>query len=191
MKCQVEEKEHFRHLLLFEFNRGATAAEAIRTICSVYGEDTIGERTARTWFSRFKSGNFDLKDVPHTVRTTNLDEGYLNSLIQEDPRQTTRELANIMGCDHTTIVRHLKSMGKVQKLGSWVPHVLNENSKNQRVSISASLLARHHSARQQHQSFLSRIVTGDEKWCLYVNFKQRREWLSPDKQATPRAKQYL
>jgi histone-lysine N-methyltransferase SETMAR len=36
--------------------------------------------------------------------------------------------------------------------------------------------------------FLSHIVTGDEKWCLYVNFKQREEWLSPDKQATPHAK---
>jgi histone-lysine N-methyltransferase SETMAR len=49
------------------------------------------------------------------------------------------------------------------------------------------LLARHRLAHQ-HQSFLSCILTGDEKWCLYVNFKQRKEWLSPDKQATPRAK---
>ena len=36
-----------------------------------------------------------------------------------------------------------------------------------------------------------RIVTGDEKWCFYVNMKQRKEWLSPDKQETPRAKQDL
>lgn len=25
-------------------------------------------------------------------------------------------------------------------------------------------------------------------WCLYINFKERKEWLSPDKQATLRAK---
>jgi histone-lysine N-methyltransferase SETMAR len=60
--------------------------------------------------------------------------------------------------------------------------------KNQRVAICASLLAHHRLARQQPQYFLSRIITGDEKWCLYVNFKQRKEWLSPDKQATPCAK---
>jgi hypothetical protein len=77
-------------------------------------------------------------------------------------------------------------MVKVQKLGVWEPHVLTQNNKdnkNQSVAICASLLA-----RQKHQSFLSCIVTGDEKWCLYVNFKQRKEWLGPDKQATTRAK---
>jgi histone-lysine N-methyltransferase SETMAR len=50
------------------------------------------------------------------------------------------------------------------------------------------LLAHHCLACHQHQSFVSCIVTGDEKWCLYINFKQRKEWLSPDKQATPHAK---
>jgi hypothetical protein len=93
-----------------------------------------------------------------------------------------------MGCDHATIVQHLESMGKVQKLGAWVPHILTQDNKNQHVAICACLLARHHLAHQQHQSFLSCIVNGDEKWCLYVNFKQRKEWLSPDKQATPSAK---
>jgi hypothetical protein len=89
-----------------------------------------------------------------------------------------------MGCDHATIVQHLQSMGKVQKLGVWVPHILTQDNKNQRVTICASLLACHHLA-QQYQSFLSHIVTGNEKWHLYVNFKQRKEWLSPDMQATP------
>jgi hypothetical protein len=53
-----------------------------------------------------------------------------------------------MGCDHATIVRHQQSMGKVQKVGVWVPHILTPDNKNQRVAICASLLA-----RQQHQSF--------------------------------------
>jgi hypothetical protein len=79
-------------------------------------------------------------------------------------------------------------MGKVKKLGVWVLHILTQDSKNQGVAIWAFFLARHRLARQQYQYFLSRIVTGDEKLCLYVNFKQRKEWLSPDKQATPRAK---
>jgi histone-lysine N-methyltransferase SETMAR len=95
-----------------------------------------------------------------------------------------------MGCEHATIVRHLQSTVKFQNLGVWVPHILTEDNKNQRVAICATLLA-HHRLTHQHQSFLSRIVTGDEKWCLYVNFKQRKEWLSPDKQATPHVKSDL
>ena len=37
MECQVEEKEHFRHLLLYFFNRQENAAEAARNIREVYG----------------------------------------------------------------------------------------------------------------------------------------------------------
>jgi ribosome modulation factor len=79
-------------------------------------------------------------------------------------------------------------MGKVHMPGVWVPHILTQDNKNHRVAICASLLARHGLARRQHQSVSSRIVTGDEKLCFYVSLKQRKEWLGPDKQATPRAK---
>ena len=56
MECQVDKNEHFRHHLLFAFNRGAKATEAAREICAVYGEGAIAERTARYWFAKFKSG---------------------------------------------------------------------------------------------------------------------------------------
>ena len=49
MECQAEKNVHFRHLLLFAFNRGFTAAKAARDICVVYGENAMAERTARYW----------------------------------------------------------------------------------------------------------------------------------------------
>ena len=49
--------------------------------------------------------------------------------IQDDPRQCAQELANMMNCDHSIIVRHLHSMGKGTacskqntKIGGW-PYV--------------------------------------------------------------------
>jgi hypothetical protein len=47
MECQIEKNEHFRHLLLYKFNRGDKAAEAAQNICAIYGEDSISERTAQ------------------------------------------------------------------------------------------------------------------------------------------------
>jgi hypothetical protein len=47
MECQIEKNEHFRHLLLYEFNRGSKAGEAARNICAVYGEDSVAESTAQ------------------------------------------------------------------------------------------------------------------------------------------------
>jgi hypothetical protein len=65
---------------------------------------------------------------------------------------------------------------------------LTQDNKNQCVAICASLLAHDRVAHQHHQSFFPRIVTDNEKWRLYINFKQRKERLSPDKQATLHAK---
>ena len=43
MECQVEKLEHFRHILLFEFNREAKAAEAALTF-ALYMETMPSER---------------------------------------------------------------------------------------------------------------------------------------------------
>ena len=56
MECQVDKIEHFRHHLLFAFNRGVNAAEAAREICSVYGNGGIPESTAAVGFRALKMG---------------------------------------------------------------------------------------------------------------------------------------
>ena len=184
-------KTHFRHLLYFAFRRGQKASEAAREICAVYGEDAIAERTARDWFAKFKNGNFDLEDTPRTGRPTEFDEDHLKTLVKEDGRQTCRELAEKMNSSAMTISRHLESLGFVQKLGAWVPHALTENNKNKRLKIAAQHLARHRATRDHKRRFLHRIVTGDEKWCLYVNVKQRKEWVAPESTPKPRIKNDL
>lgn len=187
MECQVERKAHFRHLLLFIFNRdgnNANAAKARRDICAVYGENALSERTAQWWFSRFKNGHFNLNDEERSGRPIKLDEDRLNDLLHENPRQSTRELAVQLACDQKTVVNHLHSMGKVQKLGAWVPHALSESNKLQRSTIAAGLLARHKATRGYKDRFLHRIITGDEKWCVYVNMNHRKQWLSPNKKNT-------
>ena len=112
MECKMEKLEHFRHILLFEFNRGAKAARAARNFCAVYGDNAIGESKARKWFSRFKEDRFDINDIPRSGSLSRFDEDSLNTSIHNDPRHCTRELANVLNSDHSTIVRHLHSMGK-------------------------------------------------------------------------------
>ena len=72
------------------------------------------------WFYRFKEDRFDISDTPRSGRLSVFDEDRLNTLIHNDPRQCTRELANVMNCDHSTIVQHLYSIGKVKKSGVCV-----------------------------------------------------------------------
>lgn len=75
----------------------------------------------------------------------------MNVGIHYDSHQSTQTLASMD--DQSTTVQHLLSMGKVLKLGLWVPHVLRKSNKKHHINICASL------------------VTIVEKGCPYVNIK--------------------
>ena len=83
----------------------------------VYQEGVIGESTTRKWFAKFKNGNFDIDDMPHSGRPFKFDEHNLKALLKEERCQTSRELAEKINCDQKTIINHLHSMGFAEKLG--------------------------------------------------------------------------
>ena len=85
----MEKLEHFQHILLFEFNRGAKAADAARNTCAVYDDNAIGESMARKRFSHFEDDCFDISDTPHSERPSGFDKDHLNTLIHNDPRLCT------------------------------------------------------------------------------------------------------
>ena len=120
---------HFRHLLYFAFRRGQNTTEAVRGICTVYGEDVISNRAGQRWFSKFKNGDFELEDAPRSGRPSRFDDDRLMELLKEAGHQTSQELAEKMGCCQRTIINHLRSMGYTQKVGAWVPRKLTESNK--------------------------------------------------------------
>jgi len=57
-----------------------------------------------------------------------------------------------------------------------VPHELNDRQMERRQNTCQILLT-----RQKRQSFLHRIVTGDEKWIYFHNLKEirKKSWVDP------------
>jgi [histone H3]-lysine36 N-dimethyltransferase SETMAR len=159
--------------MLYEFQLGNNASAAARNICTALGEGTVAERTCRDWFKRFREGDISLEDYPRSGRPVECNVEQLQALVEDNPRLTTRELSTTLGCNQSTIDRHLQQMGKVSKLGSWVPHQLTPDNIQQRVTICHSLLS-----KRNRQRFLQQIVTGDEKWVLYVNHTRKRQWVN-------------
>ncbi len=111
------------------------------------------------------------------------DDEALQALLDADPRQTTRELAEQLNCHHSTVECHLHALGKAHKYGRLVPHQLSKDNLVQPASICASLLF-----RQKHEPFLDRIITGDEKWVCYINVRRRRQWPDPGEKSFPDVK---
>ena len=61
------------------------------------------------------------------------------SIMEADPLKITQEVAEELNVDHSTIIWHLKQIGKVKKLSKWVPQELTTNQKNYRFEVSSSL----------------------------------------------------
>ena len=113
--------------------------------------------------------------MPCSGRPFEFDKDHLKALLKEESCQTSHELPKKINCDQKMILNHHYSMG----LGVWMPHELSKNNKENCPQIASQHLAHHQATHGHKQHFLYRIITGDEKWCLYINMKQRKEWVAP------------
>jgi len=96
------------------------------------------------------------------------EDSELQTLLEDDA-QTQQQLAIQLNVTREAVFIRLKSMGKIQKMGKWIPHELKERQQENRKTTCEMLLARY-----KRKSFLHRIVTGDEKWIYFENPKGKR-----------------
>lgn len=164
-------KTHFRHLLLFHFWKGKSAAETRREICDVYGAEAITSTICQFWFKRFRSGEFNLEDVDRPGRPTAIDDDKILQLIKNDRQLTTREISQSLNVTHATVANRLKKLGMVKKSDVWVPHELSERNLIKRIDTCDLLLKRY-----SKKKILKRLITGDEKWIVYNNVIRKRSW---------------
>lgn len=177
------DREHLRTCMFYDFKSGLKAVESYRRLCQAFGPNVVSERTTRDWFKRFKEGDADFQDKPRSGRPSTFDDERLLQLLNADPRRTTRELAEDFGCHHSTIHDHLHALGKIVKQGMWVPHDLTDNDRKRRIDTCTTLLS-----YRRTTGWLDSIITGDEKWVLYVNIARRHSWVSSGEPAATQPK---
>ena len=137
-------------------------------------------RAAQIWFQKFNKGDLSLQNKVRTGRTLSIDPDELRTAVESNPSTITRELSVELQTSSSTVFRHLKMMGKINRSPKDVPRDLTQQQEQRRVQICKELLKNPNDDR-----FLKRIVTCDEKWILLNNPNLKRHWLDPKQPALP------
>ncbi|EPB70169.1 hypothetical protein ANCCEY_10745 [Ancylostoma ceylanicum] len=95
----------------YEYLQGHNAADATAHICAAFKEDVIFCWTVNRLFQRFEFGDILLENRPRSGRSTDCNDEALRDALREKLGATTRELSVAVGCDRTTIIRHLQALG--------------------------------------------------------------------------------
>lgn len=83
-------KQHFRHILLFYYRKGKNAVQASKKLTDVYEKVCWQYASARTGSLKFRSGHFDVEDVPRSGRPVEADKDAIKVLVDANWRITAR-----------------------------------------------------------------------------------------------------
>ena len=122
-------------------------------------------------FAKFHCREFNLEDEPRLGRSSHIDDDVLRTLVQNTPRISTEKVATSLNVNRSTAFRRLKNMGFDLKLDIWVPHLLTERNKIERISAAVSLLG-----WLKNEPFWDQLATGDEKGVLYNSIQCKHTW---------------
>ncbi|KAG5339250.1 SETMR methyltransferase, partial [Acromyrmex charruanus] len=96
-------------------------------------------------------------------------EDTLSKKVERDKHASTMEIARELGIDHKTVLNHLHKAGSKKEARLDSSRIKNMMD---RINICDTLLK-----RNEIESFLKRIITGDEKWITYDNRIRKRSWI--------------
>ena len=74
--------------------------------------------------------------MPHSRRPSEFDKDHLKTLLKEETRQTSCELAKKINCDQKTILNHLHSMGMPK---NWESGYLMSLAKTKKIAFKLLL----------------------------------------------------
>lgn len=143
-------------------------------------------QTVRNWFRKFKIGNFSVKDRHRSGRPKVIDYRRLRTLVENNPNQTTRTLAQTFHCTNSTIYLALKAIGYKSLHGYIVPHIMSQETRQRRIEVCQENLDLY-----RGDDWLNDIVTSDEKYVLYENFTRHRQWVQSADRILPFVKATL
>ena len=145
----------------------------------MHGSCAVDRSTVGRWVQRVKasgSGETELHDRPRSGRPATATSPdmlqHTNSIIHADWHITNRQLAVQLSVSNGSAMATIDALGYSNVCTRWVPQSLTTEHRCQRKAIYSEL-SEHFDA--EGETFLSRIVRGDETWAHHYEPEMKRQ----------------
>ena len=133
------------------------------------------------WFKRFKEGRMSVGEDPRPGRpSTSTNDDHVDrvrAVILGNRRLTVREVADEVGISTGSFHQIFTEKLQLRRFSAkFVPSLLTDGQKENRVGISRELLAN----AKGNENFLKNIITGDETWVYGYDVEttmQSSQWI--------------
>jgi histone-lysine N-methyltransferase SETMAR len=168
MACSSSEvkQREYRPMIFYDWKKGLSANQCHESMCSAFGSSAPSMATITYWYREFVRGRRSFEDEDRPGRPVEIvtDEVVqrVEKLVRYNRSITTREIAESVGIGSAAVQTILHDRLALRKLSSrWVPHLLSEVEKQQRVDWCRFMLEKFEEGRSKR---VGEILTGDETW---------------------------
>jgi len=146
----------------------------------------------RKWVRMFNEGRENVHDDARSGLTSMVYYDLarkVNERVRDDRRFTISDLSlHFPQISRTLLYDIVRShLGYRKVCARWVPEMLTEEYKKQRVACALTFLMRYHKERD---GMLSRIVTGDETWVSHITPESKQHSLHWKHTGSPKRKRF-
>lgn len=186
------EKNEVRIVIKYLTLKGLSITDIKNELDSTLGDSSPSTSTIHKWHSEFKRGSMSTNDAPRSGRPKMAaDEGNVEKvkeIVLSDRRLKVREIAEASGIPKSSVFRILhEDLGMKKLCARWVPRLLTDLHKENRVTTSKQCLALINS----NPNFFSQLITMDETWLHHYTpetKQQSMQWTEKGGSAPKKAK---
>ena len=165
----VDKKDEIRAYIKARSKLGCSLKKLMTEISTAFGPSCVSYDTVRRWKKKFESGVESIKNALKSGRPKSASRkeivSKIKGIIEGDARFTVRDIARKVGISLSTVHLILKKHLNVRKISArWVPHLLTDEQRRQRVKVAEKLLQMF--PKYDKKQFAN-VVTGDETWVHY------------------------
>ena len=183
--CNLDQKTEIRSYIKCCIRLNIDSKQIFNELCGIYGPQTISLRTVFRRVKAFKAGKFSVEDNTHPGRpktaVTKANIAAVKIVVEQDVWLSVKDIASCTGISEGSVQTILKKRLDLRKVcARWVPHLLTEEQKTQRLKCARELLKTYKGCNSW---VISNLLTGDETWMHMLEPQRRagnKQWKRKD-----------